>query len=84
MSEKGYLDAVERNGWSLEFVPEEHKTPELCLLSVQQYGLTLQYVPEEHRTPNLCLVAVKQYGWALEYVPDHLKEQIKKDVFAKS
>lgn len=68
--QKMLLVAVRRNETALGQVPEEFRTPELCLAAVQGNGLALRYVPKKFRTPELCLAAVQQNEWALQYVPE--------------
>jgi Domain of unknown function (DUF4116) len=63
--------SIPQNGDALEYVPEEYKTYELCLLAVQQNGRALYYVPEEYKTPELCSSAIKQDGQALYNVPEN-------------
>ena len=60
-------------GFGLGYVPEEFKTPEVCLAAVQNDGEALEYVPEELKTPELCLIAVQKYRQALRHVPEKLK-----------
>ena len=43
------LKIVKQNGWAIKYVPEEHKTFELCLEAVKQDVWTLVYVPEQFR-----------------------------------
>ena len=64
-----YLDAVKISGTKLERVPEEGRTPEVCLIAVQRWGRALQFVPEKLKTPELCLAAVRQDYRAIIYVP---------------
>src|SRR5206468_2452135 len=68
-----WLNKVSRDGWVLEYVPDELKTNELCLAAVSNNGCALEYVPDELKTNELCLAAVSRNGWVLEYVPDELK-----------
>ena len=42
-----WLATVSRYGWVLQYVPDELKTPELCLAAVSDFGWALQYVPDE-------------------------------------
>ena len=58
-----------RIGVDLNYIPENHRTPEMCLAFVQNEGSNLSLVPEEQRTPEMCLAAVKSSGMALRYVP---------------
>ena len=62
--------AMKQNGYAIQHVPDEHRTPEMCLEAVRQNGRLLYSVPVEHRTPEMCLEAVRQDGHALRYVPD--------------
>lgn len=54
-----YLDAVKISGTKLERIPEQEKTPEVCLIAVRRWGRALQFVPEKLKTPELCLAAVQ-------------------------
>jgi hypothetical protein len=64
---------VQNSGVALEYVPEELKTPELCLIAVQGNGWSLVYVPKIFITVELCLTAVKNRGIALKHVPREFK-----------
>ena len=68
-----YLKEVSFNNLSLQYVPLEYRTSELCLAGVSRCGLALQFVSEKLKTLELCLVAVKQTGCALRFVPEYLK-----------
>ena len=68
-----YLAAVKQNGWALQFVPMELRTPEICLAAIKQNGWALQFVPMELCSSEICLLAVKQNGSVLEYVPTKLR-----------
>lgn len=49
-----------KEGWNnLEQVPDEHKTPELCMEFVKVCGHNLKYVPEEMKTREMCIVAYR-------------------------
>ena len=52
-SEGFYLGAVTQDWRALASVPEEFKTPELCLVAVTQNWQALEYVPEQLRTAAL-------------------------------
>jgi hypothetical protein len=76
------LAAVQEDGIALKYVPEEFKTPEVCLAAVGENLVRafrikpdspLRYVPEECKTPELCLLAVQQDGAALYFVPGNLR-----------
>jgi len=64
---------LEAGGESLEHVPENLRSAELCRKMVMQCGYELKFVPEKHKTAELCLAAVKLFGHALVFVPDNLK-----------
>jgi hypothetical protein len=59
--------------WNLAIVPEELRTPEICLAAVKQDGSALYYVPEKFKTPEIYRAAVNQNGLALKYVPEQFK-----------
>jgi len=64
-----FAQVCARYGHALEYVPQEHRTPELCAIACAQDGYALEYVPKEHRTPELCAIACAQDGKALTLVP---------------
>ena len=66
-----------KHGYALEYVPEDKRSPEICLAAVKQDGHALAFVPEDKRSPEICLAAVTQNEYALCYVPDHLKSEIR-------
>ena len=71
----GMIRAVQQNGFALQRLPAELRTPQLCFAAVQQKqqrGSALRYVPAELMTPQLCLIAVQQNGSALRFVPAEL------------
>ena len=72
-----HLINVRQHRWALYHVPNELRTPEICLAAVQHYGYELLYVPNEPNnrimTPELCLVAVRHDAWALYFVPNELR-----------
>ena len=67
------MEAVKSYGGALEYVPEELKTPEMCMEAVKSYGGALGYVPEELRTPEMYMEAVKSNGAILWSVPKELR-----------
>jgi len=54
-------------------MPDEIKTPKMCIKMVKQNGSALRFVPEALMTETLCLAAVRQNKDALQYVPGELK-----------
>ena len=45
-----YEDMLKKGWVNLGQVPDEHKTPELCMEFVRSCGYNLKYVPEEMKT----------------------------------
>ncbi len=64
-----------QDGMALACMPDELKTPELCMEAVKQYGVALRFVPKELRTAETCLVAVKQEAMAFKYVPEAMQTE---------
>ena len=64
---------MQKSAFSIQFVPEALKTPELCLAAVSRRGETLNYVPEEKKTVELCQAAIRSNGQALAFVPGALR-----------
>lgn len=54
-----YEDMLKRGWGNLEQVPDEYKTPELCMEFVKLCGYNLKYVPEEMKTREMCLEAYR-------------------------
>ena len=54
-------------GYALKHVPDELKTPELCLAAVNNDGRAIDLVPRELCTPELCLAAVKSTARDLDW-----------------
>lgn len=61
-----WLQGIKENKFRFWEVPEEHKTPELCLETVKR-GTHLYSIPLIHRTYELCLEAVKHKN-SLDYI----------------
>jgi len=58
---------------SLEFVPDELKTPDLCMMAVYESGgEDLCYIPDEKKTSEMCLEAMKLSCDSFEYIPEKL------------
>lgn len=77
---EGCVIAVMKNGWALQFVPEEHKTIEVCLEAIAEgttgsLGLKsiIERVPEKFKTSEFYLEAVKRNGYVLGDVPEVMK-----------
>ena len=62
---------VRQSGFSLNKVPKELRTAELCRLAVQQYGNALKFVPMDLFVDSgFCLHMVKLSGISLNHVKD--------------
>lgn len=69
--ERQYIELVKKNGLALQSIPEDKRTPNVCLAAVEQNGWALQFVPEDKRTSKICIEAVKQNDLALQLIlPD--------------
>ena len=62
------LIAVERDGYTLQYVPTKLKTEAVVLKAVESEGYSLQYVPDELKSEAVCAKAVERNGDALQYV----------------
>lgn len=75
------LAAVRHSGTALKHIPDELKTPELCLEAALDgsYGwrhdlCPLAFIPENVLTPEMCLAASGRDLDALNFFPAHLRE----------
>ena len=75
LSAEEALIAVERDGYTLQYVPDKLKTEAVVLKAVGHNGYALQYVPNELKTEAICVKAVESDSDALRYVPDELKTE---------
>ena len=70
---------VGRKGLSLENIPEDERTPEMCFVAVRYWGAALEHVPNKYKTYELCLDAVRhnipvdEGCSALAFVPEKHK-----------
>jgi hypothetical protein len=70
---------IQIRGYSLEKIPENEKTLEICFVAIHYWGAALEYVPEKYKTYEFCLDAVRHNTpvdegcSALAFVPDELK-----------
>ena len=58
-----------RTGYALTFVPNKHKSEEICKIAVTLDWMALRSVPEELKSEEICKIAVKQNNYALSSVP---------------
>jgi len=68
---------IQKSATSLELIPVELRTKEICLLSVTKASTAavLKFVPKELRDVKLCEIAVRGRGENLKFVPAKLKLQ---------
>jgi hypothetical protein len=84
-----YMTAVQRAGHTLNLIPINRRTIELCTAAIRKDGRALEFVPRDLLTFELCLVAVRQDGRALEWVPVELRTRelcsiaIRQNVYAR-
>ena len=70
---------IQIKGYSLEKIPENERTLEMCFVAIHYWGAALEYVPDKYKTYELCLDAVRHNTpvddgcSALAFVPDELK-----------
>ena len=74
-----HLAAVNQYDYALQYVPNELRTPEICMAAVNQNGYALRYVPNELRTPEICMAAVAKSKDAIKFIND---EQLKQTLMA--
>ncbi len=72
-AEKNIFQAVSENGRLISKIPENMRTPEMCLAAVSENPWMLDRVPKHMRTPEMCLIAVSKRCQALGNVPNNLK-----------
>ncbi len=65
---------LSRNGFLLQYVPDQYKTVELCLLAIINNPWALEYVPSFLKKYKICLLAVSAYGCLLQFVPEKYKD----------
>ena len=54
------LEAVSKDGRSLEFVPYNLIDKEMCLVAVKEWGPALEHVPDHMKDKEVCLAALSQ------------------------
>ena len=85
-----FIEAVKKDGYVLEQVPERFRTADVCMAAVQNRGYALEYVPEILKTEEICLEAIKAGDYflgsfcrmesMLKCVPDYLKSKMKRAI----
>lgn len=75
------LAAVKENGMSLEYVPQQYHTPELCKAAVNQNGYALMYLKfldglSSIDIKGLCVLAIKQYGGPIRHITPDMQTRL--------
>jgi len=79
LSVDSWYGDIQTKGYSLEKIPENERTREMCFVAIRYWGAALKYVPEKYKTYELCLDAVRHNTpvdngcSALAFVPEELK-----------
>lgn len=68
LSDEILLAAVKQYGLSIELIPTNKRTAEICTEAVRERPLALEHVPENLQTYDMCMDAVSKYGFTLSYV----------------
>ena len=68
-----FLDKVKCNEISLNKIPHEYLTEELCLSALFHSGHYLTFIPKEKMTPAICMAAMEEWGSMLKNVPKKFK-----------
>lgn len=64
------ISQLNQNEITLEDVPVEDLTTEICLIGVQRDGRALEFIPSNGRIEMICMTAVQENGTALKFVPE--------------
>ena len=67
--------ALSLDGYLLDDIAPNERTPELCEIAVKKNGYALQYI--ENQTDELCKLALKQTCFSVCYIKNLTKELIK-------
>ena len=70
------LEAVKRNGYSLQYVRDQDK--DICLEAVKRNGYSLRYVRAQDK--DICLEAVKKNGDALQFVNPSIFDDMQEEM----
>lgn len=70
------LLSVQFNGWNIQHLHDDQKTPEICLAAVEQDGFAIQFLSESQRTPEVCLAAVTQDKLAAQILTFPQRRQV--------
>ena len=78
-----YLQACQQSWRSIESVPEDLKTEEICLAAVQGSYKALSAIPAAKRTPAVCERAFTESVESLQWIPEHLVTPRHRDILIK-
>ena len=73
-TEEEALNAVKMNGRSLDRVPHEFRSEELCQAAVTQSGSSLEFVPRVWKEEPLCLLEVQKKSLRTDVGADRVKD----------
>jgi hypothetical protein len=62
------LEAVKKDGLTLQYVPENIMNKNICLKAVRENRYALNFIPKNIKDYDFCLKAVKKDGLTLQYV----------------
>ena len=65
---------------SIQFVPVEQITKEMCMDAVKQNGMNLEYVPKEYLTDEIIHEAIRRNKRACVYAVDRLTDDMVKEL----
>lgn len=68
------MEAVNNNGFALQYVPEGAKTKDVVMAAVKKAGTALQFAPKFKNDPEVVLAAIDKDGRAIEHADDHFKK----------
>ena len=78
------LQSVSKNGWNMQYIPQEIQTQELCDTAVKAICWGYKYCLEKFKTYENSFSAVKRNGQIMEYVPKKLIDYEMCEAAAKS
>ena len=78
-----YLQACQKSWCSIDSVPEDLKTEEICLAAVQGSYKALSAIPVAKRTLAVCEQAFTESVESLQWIPEHLVTPRHRDILIK-
>lgn len=73
---KCYPIAVQQDGMKLADVPDDFKTPEICLAAVRNNRFAFQFVPEKFKSIEVCVASLRVGWFNLPNPYEHIPEGI--------